>query len=658
MSISPLSITEKSMNAITDNIMDTLNDIGDMWSSSTSRVTQEVSSDNDKSFDYVKETDADGNISWVLQKVEYDGDSSSSTEIYANFKIMMCSLGDFLNSINGTALKTITSVNEFLDEIIAVVGRYTQKIEKDFIDYLNNKLELFYYIKYVYCAVDGILNWLDELNDKYGNLKADSLHPILADFCLLLKECPLFKGIGKIPTPKLVQQFNNFTDDATSFTERQLRNASRFEQGLDEDNQEYSDSFSKTINERLKEQQELANDINEMRKLTDEYGEIDTEKINASAENNRSTFIKMYVADGYSQEESETLAQIDVDTETQAIRDMKVSIDENSQKYINAVYEIGELQSTIKLIEQGVSEEDIIKGFPIGNSLTFKGSVDSNGKLVEGQILDENGDICDDKFSIDSKKAIEKLNEEDGGIDLAQLICSVSLGKLIKKIQAVITTIMDFVSKYIAIAVKSLSKLAKYILSIIQGAVDDAMGVITDTDLGGVILTIIDYYKDYLKCNKAFCPSPYTAKLIEMGEKLISLFESNIKIKVDTDGNERASINLSDALSKKLITPIFQKIDNLVNNLETTIITIATSCDDLKERNEVNSDAVSIWNTYFRQSTELGDIMIKANVTSQDFYNKLNGDYSKPDFEEWIKNNKFKFLERFNWLHSSTTFPF
>ena len=117
-------------------------------------------------------------------------------------------------------------------------------------------------------------------------------------------------------------------------------------------------------------------------------------------------------ADGYSQEESETLAQIDVDTETQAIRDMKVSIDENSQKYINAVYEIGELQSTIKLIEQGVSEEDIIKGFPIGNSLTFKGSVDSNGKLVEGQILDENGDICDDKFSIDSKKAIEKLNEE------------------------------------------------------------------------------------------------------------------------------------------------------------------------------------------------------------------------------------------------------
>lgn len=629
MSISPLTITEKAMNGIFESFSNDWEDIGDLWSSTSERVATSFkdSFTGDKEFDYERRQDSDGNFTWVLVQRDDNDDSAvvasdwDLTELYANFKIMTCALGDAMTMGTISVLKVVENVDTLLKEIVDFVNKYVGKVRDSVVKYINDVLATFLVWNRIICWIEQLQAFLSDWNNKYGNLSIKDIHPIIADFCILAKECPLFQDflkyvdkktdISRKTTNAYTDAKEGFADNLTSAT----RSSVRFARGL------MSDDVKKAF----------------------DFMELDN--------------LKSLADGGYVWEWDESIVrnnpELSPEEKAEEIDRLNANanaIKSNSKEYARAILSMGGLFELVQRADSAQNDDDI-KGVLAESGYTISNTITDDGEVTE--IVDQNGNVCYKNVSESDSDNIFDI------LDLVNQICSFTLSNLFDYVMRLLQGIMDFFKAYIASIVRAITTIVKKIMGIVRGAINIAISSIPGFDLGTTILKIISFYRDWLKCQSAFCPNAFTQKLVHLGNRLNQLFASKLTIKEVQDGyNEDgtpkykkvATYEVKDVLSQQLIDPIFDEIDELVEVVEATLVKISTSCQETTEKvitdDTHKKELKRQWKIFLKPSAVMAQELVNTIADERDINESLSSDDSTKRFnsinasiESWMEMN-------------------
>lgn len=633
-----LSIAERGIKDLLADTMDEWKEIKHIWTNTGRRIASIVKnapdngdktwSGNKATLDYSfrKQVDGSGNVQWAL--IGLNGVDNASFG-YAEIKAMTCAIGDLFTATGATALKPLVMLDKFLTTLKKMVDRYIKKWTDDITEFINGILVDFMYWKKLICWGEDAIKFLKKLNEEYGNQNIQSLSPFIADFCLLAKSCPLLKEyvFETDFMKRTARRINDLATDVSDFYSRQKADLS-VAVG------EYIDSefpeFSKGVGDAM-------------------------EWYKASKEGGDSASIELEI-EGIKNDPK--LTDAEKESRILAVRNRAKTIRENAKKYVASVLTLDELRLRAETDSKGFTRDQMEKGIPIGLDTKVYFEFDDSGNATSMKYVDEGGNICDE-----SPISYNPYKPDSDFQDIINRLCNFTLSDLFGNVIAFIQSIMDAFTSFISTGIDWITRMTRKFLNIIRGIVETAISAFTP-NLGSTIVKAVNFYKDWLRCQELFCPSPYTNKLIQVGRKAVSMFRTQVKYElvpdgVNADGTPRFKKqfywDLGGTINEKLIDPAFKQLDDMIAGVGYVLKESATTCGVVSaDGSDLISKTNRQYNEIMKPVTEKFDELLDMFLDPQTIIRALKSDNPRDEIQSllgisgtWFDDNYDDIMDSF-----------
>jgi len=661
MILSPTSAIEKTLRIALDSATETIDEIKGVWSQTSKRSLDVINRASKSQYDYKSYSDANGITHHALIGTD-DGHFG-----YADVKMMTCAIGDLFNAGMIAPLRIINKIDSAMGRLEKLIERYIARWTKDVISYVKETLKDLMFWKKFYCWGDKIIKWLSELNDKYGGKTIQEWHPFLADFCILAKECPLLKEYV-LETPymknlatKINRQSDQFDLWVTQTTaEAQLAVGEAFSSPL------VSDWVSSTV-EFYKNAKNGTDSTTQG--LENMKFRSDIRALEISIRNENDPIKKKLL-------ESQLASK---KNEYNSYNESTTKIRNNVRKYVSSVLTLDDIRKRAENSSIGYTPDQLSRGIPIGLDGKAQVEFDENGKAQSISYVDNSGNVC--------KKSPFDMNTYEPSDDMSKILerlCNFTLGDLFQNVLDMINEVMSTISSVVDTAVDTLGRWLKSGISFVKKSIINPFlsAIQKSFPFSDVIVKIMNFYKDWLKCQSLFCPSPYTDKLVKMGRKLMSQFRSHIRYemvpRLDSEGNEMKDSQgniikkktyyyaVDELLSSRLIDPFINGITGIIDATAFAVKAVAHGCD--KESNgdgEVDLTAKTLkqWDTFIKPVVDTVDDLIFTVIDAGDIIRCLKAEDPTTEYLSragmtgtWLDDNKEEIELMISKIPSNTDF--
>lgn len=633
MILSPTSAIEKTLRIALDEAKGTIDDMTGVWSQTAKRSWAVIKRASHGNYGFEKYTDSYGSTHHALIGVE-------NSFGYADVKMMTCAIGDLFNASMIAPLKVIDRIDRAMDRLEKLIERYIARWTKDVVSYVKETLKDLMFWKKFYCWGDSLIKWLSELNDKYGSRTIEEWSPFLTDFCILAKECPLLKEYV-LDTPymknlatKLNRASDRFDNWVAQTTADSVTSVSDFFQKDGRGGATVSDWISSTVEfyKNAKEGNDPASQGIENMQYRAEIRSLEAEISSETDPAKKATLQKSLDAKKLEYSES---------------RDRSRKIRENVRKYVSSVLTLDEIRKRAENTSLGFTPDQLSNGVPIGLDGKAQVEFDENGRAVSISYVSNSGEVC--------QKSPFDMNTYEPSDDMSKILdrlCNFTLADLFQNVLDMINSVMTTISSVLDTTVDVLARWIKKGISFVKTMIVTPFlsAMQKSMPFSDTIMKVMNFYKDWLKCQSLFCPSPYTDKMVKLGRKLVRQFRSHVRYemvpRVDSEGKPILDTNgnpvmrkvyyyaVDEILSTKLIDPFVNGILGIVDATAFAVKTVAKGCDaDSNGDGETDlvKKTLKQWDSYIKPAVDSIDDLVYTVIDATDIVRCLRS--QNPDVE-------------------------
>ena len=622
MILSPTSAIEKTLRIALDEAKSTIDEITGVWSQTAKRSLDVIKRSTNGEYSFKSYQDSNGTTHHALIGT---ANSDPWNFGYADVKMMTCAIGDLFNASMIAPLKVIDTLDSAMKRLEDLINRYIGRWTKDVTNYVKETLKDLMYWKVFYCWGDKVIKWLNELNSNYGGKTIEEFSPFLTDFCILAKECPLLKEYV-LDTPYMKNLAVRINRASDKFDNWMSQTKAQAEIGISDYFQAHGgDKVSNWVGDVTDFYRQAKAGVDPVTQgLSNMNQRADIRNLQAQLNTATDPATKASI-----QSQIDT-AQANLNSENKTNSDIR----NNIQKYVSSVLTLDDIRKRAENTSIGYTPDQLSNGIPIGLNGKAQVSFDENGKAQSISYIDATGNVCQTSpFDLSTYEPSDDMSK------ILERLCNFTLGDLFKNVLDMIKNVMSTISTVVDTTVNTLGRWLKAGISFVKKMIITPFlnQLSKAIPLGDTVIKIMNFYKDWLKCQALFCPSPFTDKLVKLGKRLLNQFRANIRYesvpRIDSEGKPMVDLNgnpimrkvyyyaLDELLSSRLIDPFINGITGLIDATAFAVKTVAKGCDSNSTgqgNTDLKSKTVSRWDTQFKPIVDKIDDLIYTLIDPSD----------------------------------------